>query len=224
MSADLRTINGGVKMDGLKGDIRARTTNGGITGTGIAATNIDAKVTNGGVEIALARPLTTGTYELEAVNGGVTLTLPPDSKADVAARCVNGGIIVDGLDVKVSSESTSTPNEFEQHIEGARKFRRRLDGQMNGGGARVSLETVNGGVRLARADEPTATTRELMHRMGHDSMRAALIYQHATTDRDRRIADAMQDMIDGSRTDSNAASSTDDGDDDLPSGALVPVA
>ena len=45
-----------------------------------------------------------------------------------------------------------------------------------------------------------ATTRELMHRMGHGSMRAALIYQHATTDRDRRIADAMQDMIDVSRT------------------------
>lgn len=36
-----------------------------------------------------------------------------------------------------------------------------------------------------------ATTRELMHRMGHGSMRAALIYQHATRDRDREIAAAM---------------------------------
>ena len=69
-----------------------------------------------------------------------------------------------------------------------------------------------------------ATTRELMHRMGHGSMRAALIYQHATTDRDLRIADAMQDMIDVSRTASNADSPTDDGDKDGPSGALVPVA
>jgi integrase len=33
-----------------------------------------------------------------------------------------------------------------------------------------------------------ASTRELMHRMGHGSMRAALIYQHATADRDREIA------------------------------------
>jgi hypothetical protein len=32
------------------------------------------------------------------------------------------------------------------------------------------------------------STRELMHRMGHSSMRAALIYQHATNDRDREIA------------------------------------
>jgi integrase len=33
-----------------------------------------------------------------------------------------------------------------------------------------------------------ASTRELMQRMGHSSMRAALIYQHATSERDREIA------------------------------------
>ena len=33
-----------------------------------------------------------------------------------------------------------------------------------------------------------ASTRKLMHRMGHGSMRAALSYQHATTDRDQEIA------------------------------------
>ena len=31
----------------------------------------------------------------------------------------------------------------------------------------------------------------LMHRMGHASMRAALIYQHATSARDHETADAM---------------------------------
>lgn len=36
-----------------------------------------------------------------------------------------------------------------------------------------------------------ASTRELMHRMGHGSMRAALIYEHATNQRDREIADAL---------------------------------
>jgi integrase len=40
-----------------------------------------------------------------------------------------------------------------------------------------------------------ASTRELMHRMGHASMRAALIYQHATSERDREIADAMDRRI-----------------------------
>jgi hypothetical protein len=38
---------------------------------------------------------------------------------------------------------------------------------------------------------PHSRTRELMHRMGHASMRAALIYQHATGERDREIAKGM---------------------------------
>ena len=42
-----------------------------------------------------------------------------------------------------------------------------------------------------------ASTRELMHRMGHGTMRAALIYQHATNERDREIARAMDRRITG---------------------------
>jgi hypothetical protein len=34
-----------------------------------------------------------------------------------------------------------------------------------------------------------------MHRMGHETMRAALIYQHAAGERDREIADALQFRI-----------------------------
>lgn len=41
-----------------------------------------------------------------------------------------------------------------------------------------------------------ASTKELMSRMGHASPRAALIYQHATADRDRLIADKLSAMID----------------------------
>ena len=40
-----------------------------------------------------------------------------------------------------------------------------------------------------------ASTRELMHRMGHASARAALRYQHATRDRDEVIAAALSDLI-----------------------------
>ena len=40
-----------------------------------------------------------------------------------------------------------------------------------------------------------ASTRELMHRMGHASMRPALIYQHATSERDREIAAAIDARI-----------------------------
>lgn len=40
-----------------------------------------------------------------------------------------------------------------------------------------------------------ASTRELMARMGHASPRAALIYQHATADRDAAIARALSDLV-----------------------------
>jgi integrase len=40
-----------------------------------------------------------------------------------------------------------------------------------------------------------ASTKELMARMGHSSMRAALIYQHASRSRDQQIADAMSRSI-----------------------------
>ena len=42
-----------------------------------------------------------------------------------------------------------------------------------------------------------ASTRELMHRMGHGSSAAALRYQHATRDRDRDIAEALGELLAG---------------------------
>ena len=42
-----------------------------------------------------------------------------------------------------------------------------------------------------------ASTRELMARMGHASMRAALIYQHATAERDQAIAFALSALATG---------------------------
>lgn len=40
-----------------------------------------------------------------------------------------------------------------------------------------------------------ASTRDLMARMGHDSMQAAMIYQHATTRADRAIAASLDGLI-----------------------------
>jgi hypothetical protein len=136
---DLRTVNGGVRITGLDGEVRARSTNGGITGRGLTTASLDAGVTNGGVDIELARAISSGTYQLEAVNGGVSISLTEDSKADIAGRCVNGGISTSGLSLETVGEQS----------------RRRLEAKLNGGGARVSLETVNGGVRIGRSGAST---------------------------------------------------------------------
>lgn len=50
-----------------------------------------------------------------------------------------------------------------------------------------------------------ASTKELMARLGHASPRAALRYQHATRERDRAIADAMDRMITGAASESSTS-------------------
>jgi integrase len=60
-----------------------------------------------------------------------------------------------------------------------------------------------------------AKVRDLMARMGHDSERAALIYQHQSFGADRAITDAIDRHVE--------AEQTDEGDDDGEAGALAPV-
>ncbi|MGI9023949.1 MAG: hypothetical protein ACR2HV_12090, partial [Acidimicrobiales bacterium] len=40
-----------------------------------------------------------------------------------------------------------------------------------------------------------ASTKELMARLGHSSSQAALIYQHAASDRDRKIAEGLDAVV-----------------------------
>jgi integrase len=65
------------------------------------------------------------------------------------------------------------------------------------------------------AAQSGASLADLKARMGHDSDRAALIYQHATRDADRKIADALDARV--------QAEQPDDEDDDGTAGALVPA-
>lgn len=125
----LKTENGGVRLEGLSNRVTAATTNGGITGRNLTGA-VRAEVVNGGVQIELAS--VGGDINVSSTNGGIQLTLPPDGKATLEANCVNGGIFVDEDLAVQTTEAT----------------RRRIVGTLNGGGPRISAETVNGGVRI----------------------------------------------------------------------------
>lgn len=145
LTVDLRTVNGGVRLNGLSGEIRARTTNGGVKGQNLIPETIEASSVNGGIEIELGAPLdSTDSVEISTVNGGVTLSMPSESKATITARAVNGGVRVNDLDIKRDDEG----HESER--------RRRLSGTLNGGGAKVTVSTTNGGVRLSRIGNTTS--------------------------------------------------------------------
>lgn len=60
--------------------------------------------------------------------------------------------------------------------------------------------------------EAGASTRELMYRMGHGSMRAALIYQHASSQRDRALAEGLSNLVQASRGTANTCAAPADTD------------
>lgn len=129
----LENVNGHVKVHGVLAGLKAETTNGRVSGEGLGNTVV-ATTTNGEIEIRMASLGGDG-VSLETTNGSIDLRLPGDAKATMSARCVNGGITVTDL-------------PFEKSGEGSR---RKLDGTINGGGAAVRLETVNGRIRVGKA-------------------------------------------------------------------------
>jgi DUF4097 and DUF4098 domain-containing protein YvlB len=132
-------------MNGLSGEIYAKTTNGGVVGHKLTIDKLEASVVNGGVTIDVTSPLdASDSVELSCVNGGVTLALPAESKATITARAVNGGVRVSD---ELKTEREEESRDFER--------RRRFNGTMNGGGAKVSTSTTNGGVRINRVGSPT---------------------------------------------------------------------
>jgi DUF4097 and DUF4098 domain-containing protein YvlB len=130
VSVKVENTNGGIKLTDLSNAVDASTTNGGVRGTSLKGP-VRASTTNGGVDIDVDAVHADG-IELNTTNGGVKLHLPDSAKADISASCVNGGISTGGLPLDNSGE----------------RSRRRIDGRLNGGGPRVRLETVNGGVSI----------------------------------------------------------------------------
>ena len=145
---DLRTTNGGVRLSDISNEVHAKTTNGGVRGERLGSSIVEATAVNGGIEIEVSKPLdANGSIDMETVNGGVSLMIAPDSKVTIEARCVNGGVRVD--DVELTRDDQGHANDFER--------RRRLNATMNGGGAKVRMSTTNGGVRIAPAKSKPTT-------------------------------------------------------------------
>lgn len=60
------------------------------------------------------------------------------------------------------------------------------------------------------ASKAGMSTKDLMARMGHDDMRAALIYQRATSEADRMIADRLSELVDKHRAEDQEDADSDD--------------
>jgi hypothetical protein len=126
------TVNGDVVVESLKSDVVANTVNGSIevSTTGYA----EAETVNGSIRASMKSAAWPERLRFQTVNGGITLELPDNTSADVDAETVNGDVSTD----------------FPLMVLG-RFGPRRVTGKIGNGGPRLSLETVNGSIRLRKA-------------------------------------------------------------------------
>lgn len=127
---DLRSTNGHVSAADVKGDNSLSTTNGGIDADEMAG-SLDIHTTNGSVVAVVSEFGDRDNIRLKTTNGSVKLRLPSDVRADVSASTVNGSIRTD----------------FPLTIQG-KIMKRRIRGEINGGGGKIDISTVNGSVKI----------------------------------------------------------------------------
>jgi bifunctional DNA-binding transcriptional regulator/antitoxin component of YhaV-PrlF toxin-antitoxin module len=125
------TVNGGIEITGLQGRVTAETTNGGVTTRDVAG-QLQASTTNGGLDIDLSK-IADGGVRLDCVNGGIKVRMPREAKATISANIVNGGISAGDLSLDATGENS----------------KRKLEGHLNGGGPRMQIIGVNGGITLS---------------------------------------------------------------------------
>lgn len=125
----VQTVNGDVKVRDSAGDLEIETVNGDIT-VGEIQGRFSIKTVNGGITAIAER--FSGPVDVSTNNGGVTVVLPRSAAFDVLVRTLTG-------EVKVRFPLSQTVSSG----------LRRVEGQVNGGGPKVRLESLNGSVNLA---------------------------------------------------------------------------
>jgi hypothetical protein len=129
LTVAVRTQNGSVRVQDIRGRVEAAATNGAISVEGLSG-SLDATIVNGRMRVDVAE--VAGDLKMSSTNGSIRVDLPADVKADLDAEWVNGGVDVDSA-FGVPRPASSA---------------RQLTAQLNGGGPRISVSTVNGGVRI----------------------------------------------------------------------------
>jgi DUF4097 and DUF4098 domain-containing protein YvlB len=126
-----KSVNGKLDCSGKFGDLTLKTVNGKVDFEGEFRTGYFNTV-NGTIEISQEQ-LLSGEMSVETVNGGIDIELNGKSSFAVEGRTINGGIDCD------------FPISVQRHFIGSS-----LEGQVNGGGHKITLKTVNGRIRISK--------------------------------------------------------------------------
>jgi hypothetical protein len=129
--AQFKSVNGKIDCSGKFLDVTLNTVNGRIDFSG-GFRNAVLETVNGTIDIS-QEPLLSGDLKAETVNGAIELELNRKSAFELDGQTINGSIANDfGLQV-------------ERHLVG-----KSMSGKVNGGGYKVSVETVNGSIDISK--------------------------------------------------------------------------
>ncbi|HTP86056.1 MAG TPA: DUF4097 family beta strand repeat-containing protein [Bryobacteraceae bacterium] len=128
----LRTTNGGVDIEDVRGRMDFDTTNGGVKLTRVAG-DVEGQTTNGGVHIELAGDHWDGDKcSVTTTNGGVKLLVPANYSAHLEASTTHGGVNID----------------FPVTVHG--RIGSQIETDLGSGGRTIRVRTTNGGISVQR--------------------------------------------------------------------------
>jgi DUF4097 and DUF4098 domain-containing protein YvlB len=128
---DIKSVNGAVAIDGVRGAINVSLVNGSCDATGLAA-SARVHTVNGETRVSFVEVPTKARLEFHTVNGGINVGLPANAGLAVDCSTVNGGI---NSDLPLTVQGSFG--------------RRHLEGTIGDGRASLELRSVNGGIHLS---------------------------------------------------------------------------
>jgi DUF4097 and DUF4098 domain-containing protein YvlB len=145
---EIKLINGSLDVKGVAGEVRAECINGRLEARNLSG-RAELSTINGRLDAGFDQ-LAGLPIELKSINGSVELTIPSDSKAEIEASTVSGGI----------------ENDFGLHVNHHRFVGHELRGELGNGGAQIKLEDVNGRIEIRHASDGKALSpvKDLTHR------------------------------------------------------------
>ncbi len=133
MLDSIDTVNGGVNISGVSGEVAAESVNGDIDVQDLVA-DATLGTVNGSIDASFKKLEGRQDVKAETVNGRVTIYLPADADVRVSADTLNGSI--NARDFGLETDKGFVGSD--------------LNGAIGDGSARLNIDTVNGSIRIRR--------------------------------------------------------------------------
>lgn len=130
---EIESVNGDISIEGVSGIVRAGAVNGEVRASGLMG-DANLETVNGSVDATFEKFGAGQKVNCESVNGRLTVNLPADADVSVTAETINGGIDGNDFGLKVDKGFVG----------------RDLAGDIGSGGGRLSLDTVNGAIKIRK--------------------------------------------------------------------------